>query len=122
MSFDRRNLAGRRALAVSLAICGLLAASRARATDDDIDDPKLARRLGTRMDWVSVPGPAPVAVPGASTAGGATPPSTAPLVTSPPPVTATSPPSVPSEPAASPPTASPATAPATLVLPLPPYP
>jgi hypothetical protein len=135
MSFDLRNLAGRRALAVSLAICGLLAATRARATDDDIDDPKLARRLGTRMDWVSVPGPPPVSVPSAPTAGGATPPavrplpltspSTAPLATSPPPVTATSPPSVPASapPEASPPNVAPAPAPpATLVLPLPPSP
>lgn len=129
MSFDLRNLVGRRALAISLVICGLLAANRAGATDDDIDDPKLARRLGTRMDWVSVPGPPPVAAPGAPTASGATPPATAPppltpptapLATSPPPVTALSPPSVPSASAALPPTAASVTAPpATLVVPLP---
>jgi hypothetical protein len=132
MRFLLRTLAGRRAFAGTLALCGLLAAARARATDDDIDDPKLARRLGNRMDWVSPSAPPPVPVPSAPTGGGAvppaltppalTPPPSAPLATSPPPVTATPPPSVPvaAPPAASPPAVAPAPAPtATPVLPLP---
>jgi hypothetical protein len=57
MGFDRRNLAGRRVLAGVLAVCGLLAAPRARAAEENIDDPKLARRLGTRIDWVSTAPP-----------------------------------------------------------------
>jgi hypothetical protein len=55
MRLGRRSLAGRRALAGLVAVCCLCAAGpvRAVAPDEDIDDPKLARRLGTRIDWIS---------------------------------------------------------------------
>jgi hypothetical protein len=82
----------------------LCAAARVRAAapDEDIDDPKLARRLGTRIDWTSPPGSAPpppvVATPPSGAPPSpppavATPPSGAPP--SPPPAVATLPPAVP---------------------------
>jgi hypothetical protein len=58
MRAHRRNLAGHRTLAGLVAVCcGLAAAPRAHAApgEESIDDPKLARRLGSRMDWVSPP-------------------------------------------------------------------
>jgi hypothetical protein len=59
MPSDRLNLAGHRALAglAAALCCALGAAPRAHAApvEEGIDDPKLARRLGTRMDWVSPP-------------------------------------------------------------------
>ncbi|HZL18931.1 MAG TPA: hypothetical protein VFG23_14420 [Polyangia bacterium] len=59
MGHVRRNLAVSvgRALA-GLAALGLLAApwAHAQAAEESIDDPKVARRLGTRIDWVSPPG------------------------------------------------------------------
>jgi hypothetical protein len=60
MGFARRNLAVCRALAGLAALGGLLAApwAHAVAAEESIDDPKLARRLGTRIDWVSPPGAA----------------------------------------------------------------
>jgi hypothetical protein len=69
----RRNLTVCRALAVLAALGGLLAGpwAHALAAEESIDDPKLARRLGTRIDWVSPPG-APTAnsaVPGATVPG-----------------------------------------------------
>jgi hypothetical protein len=56
----RRNLAVCRALVGLAALIGLLAApwAHAAAAEESIDDPKLARRLGTRIDWVSPPGAA----------------------------------------------------------------
>src|SRR5580704_6764061 len=58
----RRNLAVCRALAGLAALGGLLSApwAHAAAAEESIDDPKLARRLGTRIDWVSPPGAATV--------------------------------------------------------------
>src|ERR1700729_4288587 len=56
----RRNLAACRALAGLATLGGLLAAPWAHgaAAEESIDDPKLARRLGTRIDWVSPAGAA----------------------------------------------------------------
>jgi hypothetical protein len=58
----RRNLAVCRARAGLAALGGLLSApwAHAAAAEESIDDPKLARRLGTRIDWVSPPGAATV--------------------------------------------------------------
>src|ERR1700722_18878835 len=69
MGAARRNLAVCRALAGLVAL-GLLAAPwvHAAAAEESIDDPKLARRLGTRIDWVSPPVP-PVPVPVPPTPG-----------------------------------------------------
>jgi len=72
MRSDRRKVAGCRALVGLLAVCGLLAAPRSHAAqpgdrandgtvdsaDGSIDDPKMFRRLGTRIDWASPPTPA----------------------------------------------------------------
>jgi hypothetical protein len=96
MRLGRRSLAGRRALAGLMAVCCLCAAAPVRAAvpDEDIDDPKLARRLGTRIDWTSPPG-APPTPPEVATPPSATPPSTPPAVPPPPPAVPPLPPAVP---------------------------
>ncbi len=73
-------------IAVALIWAAGLAGASARADDTagDIDDPKVARRLGTRIDWPGHAGPPP-ALPGAPVA--AAPPS----VATPPPVGAATP-------------------------------
>ena len=85
MSLGRRNLAGGRALAGLVALWGLLAAPRspAAAPDEDVDDPKLARRLGTRIDWQAPPAPPP-ATPGTQAAPPAAPPFATPPPAAPP--------------------------------------
>jgi hypothetical protein len=82
-------LAGRRALAGLAALCcGLGVAPRVHAApvEESIDDPKLARRLGTRMDWVSPPGPpSATPLPPSAPPPGATPPPAAVAPAMPPP-------------------------------------
>jgi hypothetical protein len=75
----RRNLAVCRALAGLAALGGLLAPPRAQAAaaEESIDDPKLARRLGTRIDWVSPPGAAAINPVGPAATGPGAPASSA---------------------------------------------
>ena len=92
-----RSLAGRRALAGLVAVWGLCAAARvhAAAPDEDIDDPKLARRLGTRIDWTSPPATPPSPPPTVATLPPAVPViAPPPPATLPPPATTTPPPSL----------------------------
>ncbi|HEY5090137.1 MAG TPA: hypothetical protein VIK30_09210 [Polyangia bacterium] len=66
-----------------MAVWGLCAGAwaHAAAPDDDIDDPKVARRLGSRIDWTSPPSATPPSTPPAV----ATPPPAVPAVATPPP-------------------------------------
>jgi hypothetical protein len=74
MGGDGRKLAARRALAGVLTVLGLLALPRAgAAAEESIDDPKLARRLGTRVDWPASPPPEPAPLPSAAAAAPAAP-------------------------------------------------
>jgi hypothetical protein len=107
----RRNLAVCRALAGLATLGGLLAApwAHAAAAEESIDDPKLARRLGTRIDWVSPPGAAtatpvgPVATgPGATAVSAAPTTAPAPAPGSPWPASGVSPPAAAPPPGAPP--------------------
>jgi hypothetical protein len=72
MTMTRTTL-GRTLLGFALlAVCGIARAqAQTAAADDDIDDPKMARRLGTRIWWGTPPppAPAPAALPAATVAG-----------------------------------------------------
>ena len=65
---------GRLSLVLALLACSRLAAAQTPAATEEIDDPKVARRLGKRIWWGTPPppAPAPAAVPTATVAATAT--------------------------------------------------
>ena len=59
------TMLGRLSLAFALLACSRLAAAQTQWETEEIDDPKVARRLGTRIRWGTLPAPAPNPAPGA---------------------------------------------------------